>query len=90
MCVSHLCVTRASFCMISTVEVKRICHFPVSKRKCCEVAMFCFVVFIERYLIRIGEKLWRLAVSHAVPAGTLEMRTESNLISECAVESDIR
>jgi hypothetical protein len=46
-------------------------------------------VFMERYLNRIGNILWRLAVSHAVPAGSREVTVAFTFISERTVFSKI-
>jgi hypothetical protein len=44
-----------------------------------------FIVFMERYLTVIGKSLYRLAVSHAVPAGNREVIVAFNFISERTV-----
>jgi hypothetical protein len=41
-----------------------------------------FIVYVERYLTRIGNNLQRLAVSHAVPSGSQEVIAAFNFISE--------
>jgi hypothetical protein len=42
---------------------------------------------MERYLTRIRKSLQRLAVSHAVPAGSREVTAAFNFISESTVYS---
>jgi hypothetical protein len=44
-----------------------------------------FIVFMERYLTRIGKILLRLALSHAVPAGSREVTATFRFISENTV-----
>jgi hypothetical protein len=48
--------------------------------------MFRFA-FVERHLARIEETLWRLAVSHAVPARSRKETDASNYVSEHNVEA---
>jgi hypothetical protein len=58
---------------------------PASGRNCWSVD---FIVFMERYLIRIKKTFQRLSVNHVLPAGSPEITVAFNFISERTVLND--
>jgi hypothetical protein len=46
-----------------------------------------FIVFMKRFLTRIEKTLWRLAASHAVPAGSRKVTVAFYFFSEGTVAS---